>query len=735
MPRAHRDPQDADASFLVRAAETTPGALTGAEWLLASGLGGFAMGTPAGLATRRYHALLVASLQPPVRRVTVLAALADSAQIDFPTGPCERIWLTPFCFAGAARPACPRALEAFELDPAANTARWTYRVADAPLVKELTLVRGTAAAVITYRLAGPPADPLRLEVRPLLSLTDFHHLLRHDPDRFRTRAEGGTLAVASPDGLTAWIAARGGVVSHHEQWWHDFHYPVERERGLDHTQDLFSPACVVARLAGPAETLTIALSLAGAAHAQSALDLPAQARTRPLPGRPAVTVPPAPPRAAMPPADDPEDPALPALRAAAAQFLTVRAPLRPGEPAGLSLVAGYPWFADWGRDTLISIPGLLLASSRLDDARAVLTTWSRHIRRGLVPNRFDDHTAAPHYNAADASLWFLSAACDYARASADPGAFARDLLPPCLDIVRWYRRGTDSNIGLDTDGLVRAGDPATQLTWMDAARDGVVFTPRSGKPIELSALWHHGLLRLAETLDDLESSTPFPGGSSSRMPGRARRLGTVLRSLAARTGASFTRAFFDPVLGCCVDRLEPDRATGSWRRVPEVRPNQLLALCLEHSPLRAPERARALRTVTERLLTPWGVRTLDPSDPGYVGRYRGRLRELDAAYHNGTAWPWLLGPLAEATLRVGGFSPPARARARAILEPVLALARTPTPGVCLGSLPEVADGDHAPGAPQRAGGCPAQAWSVAETLRVLALLRGPAPPGPPAPRA
>ncbi|MCA3005850.1 MAG: glycogen debranching protein, partial [Phycisphaerales bacterium] len=377
-----------------------------------------------------------------------------------------------------------------------------------------------------------------------------------------------------------------------------------------------------------------------------------------------------------------------------------------------SIIAGYPWFADWGRDTMISLPGLLLCTGRHEEARSLLLLFSAargggpagsEQSGGLVPNVFDDYTGRPHYNTVDASLWFVHACCRYLAASKDQSTFNKELLPACLDVMHAYRTGTAFGIGADPeDGLIASGDHTTQLTWMDAKRDGVVFTPRHGKAIEINALYYNALRSLAV------AAGPHRTGLRNEMT-----------ALADKIGPTIATRFWNPQRQCLFDCLTPDHAApGGWRPSTQVRPNQIFAVSLPHSPLNPSQQQAVVKCVRERLWTRHGLRTLEQGDAGYKGRFEGRMFDRDAAYHNGTAWPWLAGPLAEATLRAGGFSSEARAQARELLAPLLRAME----GGCLGQLAEVYDGDDTTERPQRAAGCPAQAWSIAETLRVSLLI-------------
>jgi predicted glycogen debranching enzyme len=398
-------------------------------------------------------------------------------------------------------------------------------------------------------------------------------------------------------------------------------------------------------------------------------------------------------------ASSPLLPHVAALVAAADQFVVqrVRPGAMPGAPADReTIIAGYPWFADWGRDCMIALPGLLLTTGRFTEARKVLETFAGACKDGLIPNVFDDYTGQAHYNTVDAALWFIQACCRYFDATGDDEFFIQTLLPACKDIVAAYSSGTHYAIAADPlDGLISAGDPSTQLTWMDAKRDGVVFTPRHGKPVEINALWHSGLRQLAHYAQAF-----------------APELARTCAGLAEKTARSFAQAFWNPHTGCLFDVITPHGPDAS------IRPNQLFAISLPHCPLPRDQQRSIVEVALRDLYTPHGVRTLAPSDPGYKPRFRGRMFDRDAAYHNGTAWPWLMGPLAEAICRADDFSPAALAKAQSVIGPLLGSLQDG----CLGQLAEVYDAEHTDAAPQQPGGCPAQAWSVAEALRVVVII-------------
>jgi len=417
-----------------------------------------------------------------------------------------------------------------------------------------------------------------------------------------------------------------------------------------------------------------------------------------------------------------EHEALYALSVAADQFVVRRdsasamaLPSPTGE-ALTSIIAGYPWFSDWGRDTMIALRGLFLTTGRFAEAREALEAFAALRRRGLIPNCFDDGAGTAQYNTVDASLWYIHAACEYLRLAGDRAGFNRGIRGACLEIVDAYRAGTDFGIRMDpSDGLIAAGDSSTQLTWMDAKRDGIVFTPRHGKAVEINALWYSGLLELA-------------GAIEPDQPRTAREL----RQVADLAGRSFARSFWNEPDQCLFDCLTPRGVlagpphSSPFSPVAQVRPNQLFAVSQPYSPLNVEQRRLVVRSARERLLTPFGLRTLDPRDPNFHPRYEGPLMQRDAAYHNGTVWPWLIGPYCEAVLRVGEFSADARSEVRLVLRPLIEELLQGRPGVSTPvlQLAEVYDGDNHPGAPQRPEGCMAQAWSVAEVLRLLSLATG-----------
>lgn len=693
------------------------------EWLITDGLGGFGLGTLCGRPDRRYHGWFVPALSPPVGRVVALHSIAEWLVLESPDGALRRLGLSTFAFEGGAiLPDVP--LTAFHRDDVAS-ATWVFHdvALGIRLSRTLRLLRHARAAVVRYDVAIDDPSPyaaVRLELRPFTPLRDMHELASRETDGIYTAARstvgagvprvevrrGGlclNLEVGDADASTGRGFTPPRVAFAPErQWWNAFRYARDIDRGQGGVEDLFSPGVFILEPGeGPIE-LRVWLGDepcpqgdAIAASTKADLSRLDRALDHALTG---VTTTPQ------------ERADVARLIIAADQFIVTRhVAMAGGEQQRLSsTIAGYPWFADWGRDACISVPGLALVTGRFDEAFDALRAMALHRRRGLIPNCFDDTTGVAQYNAADAPLWFILSAVQAVRVSSRRDAFEGVIRSTCLEIVDAYRRGTDFGVAVDpADGLVRAGSPSTQLTWMDAARDGVIFTPRHGKPVELSALWYAAVLELAWAI---EPDQP--------------RTARELAQLADITGRHFEPAFWNPSRQCLFDRLV-DAGAGRWVGVNELRPNQIFAASLPASPLSPPVARAMLETVGRELLTPQGLRTLSPNDAGYRPRYEGNLFLRDGAYHNGTVWPWLLGPYVEALLRVHDFSDAARREALDVLAPLVTgrgkaddeadAIRAPS----ISQIAEVYDAD----APRRPDGCPAQAWSVAELLRAFLLAK------------
>ena len=581
------------------------------EWLETNGTGAFAMGTVAGVNTRRYHALLTASFNPPAGRRVLLARVEEEALLEggwYALGTCQYPWTV-----------APRGFEfirEFRPEPCAT---WVFGVGGARIEKQVYLVEGRQAVVVRYR-----ADrALTLRVRPFLANRDYHWLQHVWGRPFETPLRFHTNARFIEDA----------------HWYYNVEYLEELDRGFDFREDLYTPGVYVFDLE-PGKWVT----LCAAADDAEAGEPPTQKR----------------------------DP-----------FVFQRSDGTPG------MIAGYPWFTEWGRDTMISLPGLLILPGRLEEARQVIEASLRRRKQGLIPNRIPEAGEEPEYNSADATLWMFQAMRAWLAAGGDP-AFLHDVFyPAAKEIIDWHMRGTLYGIGVDPhDHLLRAGTESTQLTtqltWMDAKVGDRVVTPRHGKPVEINALWHGALCLMAEWGDDDCWVESF------------------------RVRQSFREFFWDDQRECLHDVLTEDGPDS------KLRPNQIFAVSLGNDLLGRLQQQAVVRIVERELLTPVGLRTLERGDLEYQPHYTGGPVERDGAYHQGTVWPWLMGPFVDAYLAAFGKTGQNVEYCRGLVRQLEAEAAS---GPCLGSIPEIYDGDE----PHLPRGCPAQAWSVAEIARVNAL--------------
>jgi len=632
------------------------------EWLLANGLGGYASSTLCGMSTRRYHGLLVAALHPPGGRTLLVAKLEEGVSIsgkDYP--------LSTNQYPGLYHPEGYRWLHAFELEPDAVSMR--FAAGGAELEKRITVEQGENTTRIRYRNIG--AEAFSLTLTPLVNARDFHGET-HAEFEIGVKMQHwlrGPAVHLSPWWMTEgyWIYADGGDWHDDRSWYHNMVYVWESRRGLPDLENHFSPGRLAVALA-PGETCTVTLSAAPP---------------------PASVICPPPVTVSIPPDVVPVDPPeIDRLRLTADSFLVQRRTVGLEEiRQGRTIIAGYHWFGDWGRDTMIALPGLCLLTGKFDDAAEILRTFAAARRRGLLPNLFLDSGAGEAYNTVDASLWFLDAVDRYYRAAGDR-ALIEELRPALEEIVHYYRAGADYGIHMADDGLIEAGEPGWQLTWMDAKVGDWVVTPRMGKPVEINALWYHGL----RVMEHFAEKFGWEGDYGA---------------LADRVRVSFD-AFWYADGGYLYDVLgeTPDA---------RLRPNQIFAVSLPHSPLEPDRAQRVVAAIERELRTPYGLRTLSPADPDYRGCYGGNQWERDGAYHQGTVWAWLIGPYVDAYLRVHDNSSEARAHCRELLQPLLA--HVHDAGVC--SISEIFDGDP-PHAPK---GAISQAWSVAEVLRAWEACR------------
>ncbi|HUV66075.1 MAG TPA: amylo-alpha-1,6-glucosidase [Sedimentisphaerales bacterium] len=670
------------------------------EWLLTNGRGSYASSTIAGCNTRGYHGLLIGSLQPPVNRIMALAGCLETV-----TSKGKTFELSTFEFADKFAPEGFRLLKRFRRDLGAH---FDYEFDGAELTKSIYLLRDTDTVAIVYDFTLVQG-PLEFISRPFVGLRDFHTLqTSHKPLRSKWLGSASRGLLVRHDTASTGSLLLRCPSAHFEkdpQWWFNFVYRVERERGQNFTEDLWTPGSFKCRIEAPAKIVLWA-SLHPDAPG-SGYDKPVQtdidavcrdlrqyqenlldSRYRILDARPGGSLKAEGFGDGQYRASSIENQESRLLCTAADQFVVKR---QTNGGHTTSILAGYPWFADWGRDALIALPGLLLVTGRFDEARSVLTTFAAAADEGMIPNHFDDNGDTAHFNSVDASLWFINAAFQYLQATGDSATFTQELLPTIRWIIDSYSKGTRFGIHADADGLIAAGDENTQLTWMDAKCDGVAFTPRYGKAVEVNALWYNALM-LMETLEH-GGAEPHP---------------TIPN--AAKVRSSFCELFWNERKGHLNDCILPDGSADQ-----SLRPNQIFAVSLRFSPLSAEQQAAVVAAVQDKLLTPYGLRTLSPDAPGYIGRYTGPLRQRDEAYHQGTVWPYLIGPFVEAYLKVNDFSPRSRKQAVQFIEPLLAHL---TETGCLGSISEIFDGDP----PHQPKGCFAQAWSVAELIRACHLI-------------
>jgi predicted glycogen debranching enzyme len=652
------------------------------EWLVTNGIGGFAGGTLANVLSRRYHGLLMAALQPPLGRTLLLAKLDETAEYDgiYPdSGRLTPLYLNRW-EDGTVEGNGHHHLNRFHLE--GTTPVWTYAVANALLEKRVWMQPGANTTYVQYRLTRA-TGPMGLTIKALGNYRDYHSttiINDWSPDVEDVGHEdvghedvGHGLKITMFDGARPfYLFSDRATFSPRSDWHEDFFLAVEEFRGQrDVTEDHLYLAQLQVTLK-PGESFAVIASTEAAPNLDSALAYgDRQAHEAALLERAGDL--------AGSGASDRTRDALRHLVLAADQFV-VRRPTA-ADPDGQSIIAGYPWFSDWGRDTMIALPGLTLTTGRPEVAARILRTYAQFVDRGMLPNRFPDVGETPEYNTVDATLWYFVAVDEYVRATGDT-ALAAELFPVLADIIDWHVRGTRYNIHMDeADALIYAGEEGVQLTWMDAKVDEWVVTPRIGKPVEINALWYNALRIMASFAGQL-------GKDDSRYA-----------ELAERVAAGFER-FWNAPLGYCYDVLDgPGGPDGS------LRPNQLLAVSLPHSPLPAERQRSVVDACARHLLTAHGLRSLSPDDKAYIGRYGGDRRKRDGAYHQGTVWGWLIGPFVLAHRRVYGDN----AAARSYLMPLLQ--HLNDHGV--GSISEIFEGD-APFAPR---GCTAQAWSVAEVLR------------------
>jgi predicted glycogen debranching enzyme len=662
-----------------------PGKAFNREWLETNGIGGFASSTITGLNARRYHGLLVAATRPPVGRLVLLAKLEETLIID------EKPYdLSANQFPGVVHPQGHLYLKEFRLDPFPV---FIYEAEGVEIIKSVFMVYGENTTVIQYEARGaggetyhgeisrgdtsrgepaqrrPPAARLRLELRPLIAFRDYHGATHENaslnPD---VQLEAHRASVAPYDGLpTLYLAHDAEAVEQSGYWYRRFNFEVERARGLDFEEDLFNPLVLKYDLSGRSSVSIIAST------EPREITEACEYRRAEIKRRADVV-------AASPVPDQ----LVRSLVVAADQYIVARERCK-------TVIAGYHWFGDWGRDTMIALPGLTLVTGRAHVAQSILREFALHIDRGMLPNRFPDAGEAPEYNTVDATLWYFEAVRALLDYTGDYEFVRTNLYDAMVDIIDWHVLGTRYGIRVDSDGLIDSGEQGVQLTWMDARVGDYVVTPRHGKAVEIQALWYNALRTMEEIARWFSDEA------------NEKRFGIM----AARAKRSFNNLFWHTEAECLFDVVGREVPDGS------IRPNQILAVSLTHTML-SRERARQVVRVVEReLLTPYGLRSLAPGDSHYTGRYEGDPSRRDAAYHQGTVWAWLMGPFITAYIKVNNQSVNKAGRARARAAELLAAFNNHLCEAGLGQVSEIFDADL----PYTPRGCIAQAWSVAELLR------------------
>ncbi len=633
------------------------------EWLVTNGIGGFAAGTIAGLPTRAYHGLLVAALNPPLGRTVLLTKTDETAHYGGQSYDLSaNQWST-----GDIAPQGYKYLESFHLEGTVPV--WRYAIGDAVLERRVWMAQGENTTYIRYNLHRA-LEPLTLDLKAIVNYRSFHTITQTDDDWHMDirRVTDGVMVTAFSQAVPFQLLMPGASAQPQHTWYQNYLLRIEAYRGLDSLDDNLHVALFSATL-NPGDHITLTATTQPNPDLDSSrvleqrksyeLGLIQQSRLQKSPTK------------------------LQQLVLAADQFIVDRTVA--GEP-GKSVIAGYHWFGDWGRDTMISLPGLTIATRRFDVAERILRTFGAYVAQGMLPNRFPDEGERPEYNTVDATLWYFEALRAYYTATNDR-AIIEDLFPVLEDIIEWHEMGTRYGIRVDPDdGLLQAGQPGVQLTWMDAKVGDWVVTPRMGKPIEVNALWYNALLVMMQFAETLRKDHQHYAASAQRVQQRFHR-------------------YWNANTGYCYDVLDGPNGSDA-----SLRPNQLFAVSLNDGLLTPAQQKAVVDTCARHLLTTHGLRSLSPDDPNYVAEYRGEVIKRDGAYHQGTVWGWLIGPFVEAHLRVYGD----KAAARAFLIPLVA---DQLSAGCVGSLAEIFDGD----APHEPRGAAAQAWTVAEVLRTWLL--------------
>ncbi len=630
------------------------------EWLETNGIGGFASSTISGSNTRRYHGLLTASARPPLGRVTMLSKFEETLVIDE-----KEYELSSNQYSGEVHPQGFRYLRSFRLEPFPI---WVYEIEGIEIERKVFMVNGENTTVCQWavlsKIAGRDCD-IRLTLKPLLSFVDYHALQRETDQLVASTVnqEGMTAIKPLSDLPELFFYHNAQTVRETGYWYRNFEYPLEKSRGFDYREDLFQPFELEFDLAGEVDVVvSTEKQKPGEISELESKEIDRRERLVEI--------------------AEAEKDFTRQLVLAADQFIVSRG-------SGHTILAGYPWFSDWGRDTMIALPGLTLSTNREGIAKNILREFSKYISMGMIPNRFPDEGVTPEYNTVDATLWYFEAIRAYVEKTGDLDFVKDELYEKLVEIIYWHQKGTRFGIHLDEDGLLFAGETGWQLTWMDAKSGEEVFTPRIGKPVEIQALWYNALeimRRFAKKFKDKDGKHLY-------------------EDLAKRAKKTFNNEFWNEDVECLYDVIEGENRDSS------IRPNQIFAVSLKHSMLSMFRAKKIVQKVENELFTPFGLRSLSPKDIRYREIYSGSPFERDSAYHQGAVWAWLMGAFVKSVQRTY----PKGRKSKRYVEKILDGFEAHLSEEGVGQISEIFDGDE----PHQPRGCFAQAWSVAEILRVI----------------
>lgn len=629
------------------------------EWLLTNGIGGFASSTIIGVNTRRYHGLLVASLKPPVNRHLIISKIDESITVGDETLDLFSYEATGFIMKGYHH------MEGFEAEP---LPKFIYRVGEVYIEKTVCMVYGENTVALVYHVINGQED-VNLRLTPLVNFRDYHYSSKREYLNFRRIAENENMITLKPEYYDLHInlyCSESAFMPFEDSWFYNMEYAIERERGLDSREDHYIPGCFDVKIKPLEEKyITFIATVEKEIKSKDGLSIINNELKR-LDGL-------------VKKAGYEEEFAQTLIRSAD-NFIVHRQSTN-----AKTIIAGYPWFTDWGRDTMIAFSGITLATKRFEDAKEILYTFSRYVKDGLLPNVFPDAGNEPPYNSVDAPLWYFEAVKKYINYTGDYDFIKESIYDGLKEIVDYFSKGTKFDIRMDQDYLITAGNETTQLTWMDAKVGDWVVTPRHGKAVEINALWYNALKIMAELSDHY--------GESSKS----------YNNLAKKVKKSFEENFWNDDKKCLLDCLTENYKDD------KVRPNQILAVSLTYPVIEGDMAKSVVNKVFKELYTANGLRSLSPKSKEYIGIYIGDQYHRDGAYHQGTVWTWPLGQFITAYMKVNNYSEKSKKTAMGFIEAI----KDHLNDACIGSISEIFDGDE----PLNPRGCFAQAWSVAEILR------------------